>query len=334
MKTEIIVFGVIIAVVIVGTLLVKIPVQSKTSLPYLGTAPDFSVTNWINTKPLTINDLKGKAVLIDFWTYSCINCIRTLPYLIDWNNKYSDKGLVIIGVHTPEFEFEKNPDNVISFAKKYNITYPIAQDNNYGTWTAYKNNYWPRHYLIDKEGNIRYDHIGEGGYDETEHAIQDLLGESENMTSIVSNTNFSEIGSPEIYLGYSYAREPIGNPEGFSNDNTVNYLSVNINETNTVYLSGYWKSNKDNIFSVNSSKVYLVYKAKNVNIVAGGSGTVNVILDDNSLDKNSFGEDVYNGTAAINGSRLYNVVSTQDYSVHKLELDFSPGIELYTFTFG
>jgi thiol-disulfide isomerase/thioredoxin len=138
--------------------------------------PEFDkVTGYINTKPINLSDLKGKVVLVDFWTYSCINCIRTLPYLVDWNEKYADKGLVIVEVHAPEFEFEKNIDNVKAAVEKFGIKYPVIQDNDKGTWNAYENKYWPQKYVVDNEGFIRYDHIGEGGYAETEKVIQSLL---------------------------------------------------------------------------------------------------------------------------------------------------------------
>ncbi|HET6726981.1 MAG TPA: thioredoxin family protein, partial [Nitrososphaeraceae archaeon] len=132
-------------------------------------APEFTgIASYINTNATQLSDLKGKVVLVDFWTYSCINCIRTLPYLVDWNHKYSDKGLVIVGVHSPEFEFEKNIDNVKQAVTRFGIKYPVLLDNDHGTWNAFQNSYWPRKYLVDSEGYIRYDHIGEGGYVETE----------------------------------------------------------------------------------------------------------------------------------------------------------------------
>lgn len=187
--------------------------------------PEFEkVTGYINTKPISLVDLKGKVVLVDFWTYSCINCIRTIPYLVDWNEKYADKGLVIVGVHAPEFEFEKNIDNVKESVKRFGIKYPVIQDNDKGTWNAYENQYWPRKYLVDNEGYIRYDHIGEGGYTETERVIQALLQErdaeigldtsptssnnntvTETTTSApenVQSVDFSKINSPELYFGY------------------------------------------------------------------------------------------------------------------------------------
>src|SRR5919107_290699 len=153
--------------------------------PYLNKATS-SGQHESNFIPASIDlkDLKGKVVLVDFWTYSCINCIRTLPYLVDWNEKYADKGLVIVGVHSPEFEFEKNVDNVKAAVQKYGIKYPVVQDNDKGTWDAYENRYWPRKYLIDNEGYIRYDHIGEGGYAETEKVIRSLLAERAAQTGI------------------------------------------------------------------------------------------------------------------------------------------------------
>lgn len=141
-------------------------------------APEFDrVTGYLNTKPIGLSDLKGKVVLVDFWTYSCINCIRTIPYLVDWNEKYADKGLAIVGVHAPEFEFEKNIENVKEAVERFGIKYPVIQDNDKGTWNAYQNQYWPRKYIVDNEGYVRYDHIGEGGYAETEKVIQSLLQE-------------------------------------------------------------------------------------------------------------------------------------------------------------
>jgi thiol-disulfide isomerase/thioredoxin len=152
--------------------------QFKTDKSEFKKAPDFSkITGYINTDPVKLGDLNGKVVLVHFWTYTCINCMHTIPYLNKWYENYADKGLVIIGIHTPEFEFEKDTDNVKQAVKDYQIEYPVLQDNNYATWKAYQNKYWPRDYLIDTQGFIRYDHIGEGGYDETEKAIQSLLAE-------------------------------------------------------------------------------------------------------------------------------------------------------------
>jgi thiol-disulfide isomerase/thioredoxin len=143
-----------------------------------GTVELTGITGYLNTEEkITLAQNRGKVILIDFWTYTCINCIRTLPHVIEWDKKYRDKGLVVIGVHTPEFEFEKKTENVENAIQKHGIEYVVVQDNNYATWRAFQNRYWPRKYLIDKQGRIRYDHIGEGGYKETEHKIIELLAE-------------------------------------------------------------------------------------------------------------------------------------------------------------
>src|ERR671931_112850 len=184
-------------------------------------APEFAqVDGYINTynnSPLKLSSLKGKVVLVDFWTYSCINCIRTIPYLNAWYEKYADDGLVIVGVHTPEFEFEKDYNNVKAAVEKFEIKYPVVQDNDRGTWAAYENRYWPHKYLIDSEGYIRYDHIGEGGYAETEKVIQSLLteraasmGVNSTIDQSISNPenaqsiNFDQINTPELYFGYQF----------------------------------------------------------------------------------------------------------------------------------
>ena len=331
MRTELTVFGVIIVAIAAAALFIQIPSvnQSNSSLPILGAAPGISEGKWINSEPLNISGLRGKVVLVDFWTYSCINCVRTFPYLRSWHEKYSANGLVIIGVHTPEFEFEKDYNNVKAAVDRFGLKYPVVQDNNYETWKAYGNRYWPRKYLIDEEGNIRYDHIGEGGYEETEKAIQQLLGMKSGMTNISQNVSFTEIGTPELYLGYQFARQPLGNPEGFRPGAVVNYGLANYTQANTIYLLGPWKNEPDRIISLGSA-LFLIYKAKSVNIVAGGNSTINVYVDGNPAS----GADVKDGIGVISGHRLYNIAEGNDYSAHRLQIDAEPGFELYTFTFG
>ena len=344
-KAEMIVFGIIILFVVLSSYLVTIPQKSvNSSLPYLGKAPELVGTQeWINSEPLTIENLRGKVILVDFWTYSCINCIRTLPYLKSWHEKYGNNGLVIIGVHTPEFEFEKDYGNVKNAVEKYKIKYAVVQDNNYATWNAYNNHYWPRKYVVDKDGNIRYDHIGEGAYEETEKVIIDLLKEIKpdvsNVTiNISSDVNFSEIGTPELYFGYKFSRTSLGNEEGFSPGDVVDYKHAEINRPNTIYLSGSWKNEADKMIAVGNSSIFLLYKAKNVNIVAGGDSSIDVFLDDNYLQKNSYGTDAKaeneKSIVRIDSHRLYNIVSTPDYEIHVLQINASNGFEIYTFTFG
>jgi thiol-disulfide isomerase/thioredoxin len=322
-------------------------------------APEFkAVSGYINTSPITLKDLKGKVVLVDFWTYSCINCIRTLPYLVDWNSKYADKGLVIVGVHTPEFEFEKNTDNVKAAVQKFGIKYPVFQDNDKGTWNAYENRYWPRKYIIDSEGYIRYDHIGEGGYAETEKVVQILLAERAALqgaqtldfnSSALSNpaniqsVDFNKVNSPELYFGYQFARDVLGSPEGFKPDQVVNYSIPSSDlKANVIYLQGEWKNNPDNLELVgDSGKIALAYSAKSVNIVAGGSGQAKVSedgIESVSADSTNStrGSDLDSeGELSIDGQRLYNIASHPDYGNHYIVLDvMGKGFQAYTFTFG
>jgi thiol-disulfide isomerase/thioredoxin len=317
--------------------------------------PEFTgITSYINTNATQLSDLKGKVVLVDFWTYSCINCIRTLPYLVDWNHKYSDKGLVIVGVHSPEFEFEKNIDNVKQAVTRFGIKYPVLLDNDHGTWNAFQNSYWPRKYLVDSEGYIRYDHIGEGGYVETENAIKNLLSERSNQQGIeISNINqtkltvpgaqsvdFNQIKTRELYFGYQYARAQLGNIEGFNPDKTVNYTIPTSNlKSNLIYLQGLWKNNPDSMELVGpDGKIILSYSAKSVNLVAGGKGEITVKEDGkNTQTNNPFkGNDLdTEGKLIIDGQRLYNIADHGDYGNHHIELNAKgSGFKLYTFTFG
>ncbi|MDW0152905.1 MAG: thioredoxin family protein [Nitrososphaeraceae archaeon] len=318
-------------------------------------APEFTgITSYINTNATELSDLKGKVVLVDFWTYSCINCIRTLPYLVDWNHKYSDKGLVIVGVHSPEFEFEKNIDNVKQAITRFGIKYPVLLDNDHGTWNAFQNSYWPRKYLVDSEGYIRYDHIGEGGYVETENAIKNLLSERSNQQGIeISNINqtkltvpgaqsvdFNQIKTPELYFGYQYARAQLGNIEGFNPDKTVNYTIPTSNlKSNVIYLQGLWKNNPDSMELVGpDGKIILSYSSKSVNIVAGGKGEITVKEDGkNTQTNNPFkGNELdTEGKLNIDGQRLYNIADHGNYGSHHIEINAKgSGFKLYTLTFG
>jgi thiol-disulfide isomerase/thioredoxin len=318
-------------------------------------APEFKgITSYINTNQTKLSDLKGKVILVDFWTYSCINCIRTLPYLVDWNQKYSDKGLVIVGVHSPEFEFEKNINNVKQAVARFGIKYPVLLDNDHETWNAYQNSYWPRKYLVDSDGYIRYDHIGEGGYAETENAIRNLLAERTDQQGLeISNLNqtklivsgvpsvdFNQIKTPELYFGYQYARAQLGNIEGFNPEKTVNYTIPSSNlDTNVIYLQGLWKNNPDNMELVGpDGKITLVYSAKSVNIVAGGKGQVTVREDGKGVQTNnsSKGNDTdAEGKLSIDGQRLYNIADNTNYGNHQIEIAAKgPGFKIYTFTFG
>jgi thiol-disulfide isomerase/thioredoxin len=325
-------------------------------------APEFAqIGGYINTpnnSPLTLSSLRGKVVLVDFWTYSCINCIRTLPHINDWYQKYADKGLVVVGVHSPEFEFEKNYDNVKAAVQRLGITYPVLLDSAHGTWDAYGNQYWPRDYLIDADGYIRHDHIGEGGYDQTEKAIQSLLAEraalmgakeisfSTKPTVIkpgsLQSVDLTKGTTPEIYVGYDKARAPLGNPEGFKPDQTVSYsIPSNTNfKPDVVYLQGNWKNNPDNMeLQSDAGRIVLTYYAKSVNIVAGGKGG-GVVSNDGgealAASSKALGVDLsQDGSFRIDGQRLYNLSMHNDYNAHSIIIDVTgKGFQLYTFTFG
>jgi|SRR5688572_7184957 len=314
------------------------------------------ISEYINTKPISLDDLKDKVVLVDFWTYSCINCIRTIPHLNEWYDKYSDKGLVIVGIHTPEFNFEKDSKNVKSAVQKFGIKYPVLQDNDKETWDEYDNRYWPRKYLVDDEGYIRYDHIGEGAYNETEKVIQALLSERashlgiKNINLNVSqniegdsrlesqDVNFSKIQSPELYFGYEFARAPLGNIEGFKPNQSVFYnLPANSEiKPNVIYLEGKWKNNPDNMeLQSNNGSIILKYNSKSVNIVAGGKGNFTV-TQDGKLITNDLSKDSSNdGKFVIDEQRLYNLVTNKDYGEHTIEIEVKgEGFQIYTFTFG
>jgi thiol-disulfide isomerase/thioredoxin len=316
-------------------------------------APELTkITSYINSQPITLADLRGKVVLVDFWTYSCINCIRTIPYLNAWHEKYADDGLVIVGIHTPEFEFEKDYNNLKAAVKKFDIKYPIAQDNEKDTWNAYENLYWPRKYLIDTEGYIRYDHIGEGAYAETEKVIQSLLAERTeyiggNVTfdQSISNpessqsVNFDRINTPELYLGYEYSRTPLGSSEGYKPDQVVKYTIPDDSKIvpNRIYLAGEWKNNNDHMeLQSEVGRILLPYSAKAVNIVAGGSGELNILEDNSKLDNSSRGTDISeDGTVKIDGQRLYNIVGHEQYGNHNIAIEVvGKGFQIYTFTFG
>jgi thiol-disulfide isomerase/thioredoxin len=313
-------------------------------------APELAgISGYINTpNGTTLASLRGKVVLLDFWTYSCINCLRTLPYLNSWYAKYHDKGFEIIGVHTPEFDFEKIAANVRSAVAKYGIAYPVVQDNDYGTWNAYSNSYWPRHYLIDRNGFIRDDHIGEGGYDETEQKIVALLNEGSNQSvgmaqgSVQADSiDAAQIATPEIYFGAQFLRQPLGNyfaPTGWAaNASAPAQLAPDV-----AYVSGTWTNNNDNLeLSSDNGSVILSYQARKVNIVADAADSSSpshavAFIDGKAADPAWYGPDAgTGGDIVISNSRLYNVVSGPDYSRHTLELRVTGrGFRIYTFTFG
>lgn len=291
---------------------------------------------YFNTKPFNLSDHIGKQViLIDFWTYSCINCQRTLPYITAWDEKYRDSGLLIVGVHTPEFDFEKDPENVQRAIEKYNIKYPVVQDNDFQTWRAYNNRYWPRKYIIDIDGFIVYDHIGEGAYEETEKVIQELLRERAtklNLSEEISSETisketpkFNKIKTPELYFGYGFDRGHLGSGQR-NPDEVVAYTIPSKLAENKFYLQGNWFNDHDFMrLEDDSGRIEILFTAKQVNLVAGASTktSINVYVDDKLVNQ-----------VDIQAEDLYTLVDLEEYDSHHLALEVSSPIEVYTFTFG
>ncbi len=294
---------------------------------------------WFNTKPLTMKELRGKVVLIDFWTYTCINCIRTLPYLKDWNAKYKDKGLVIIGVHTPEFEFEKNSTNVKKAIADFKIEYPVMQDNDYVTWNAYSNRYWPAHYLIDKNGKVRDEHFGEGAYDETEQKIQELLKETgATITTKIGNPDYQiQTLTPETYVGYNRLGD-FASPEGAQQDKESNYTTPSKLQLNAFAFSGKWKMLGETSMPAKGATLTFHFKAKDVYLVLNmieKTSQFKVFLDNKIITNQNQGADVHNGIVTVDENRLYNLVHMKEAEDHTLKLEFlDDNSSLFAFTFG
>jgi cytochrome c biogenesis protein CcdA/thiol-disulfide isomerase/thioredoxin len=303
------------------------------NLQSCGKAPNFTdVTAWLNTpgdKPLSLNGLRGKVVLVDFWTYSCINCERTLPHVEAWYNRYKNDGLVVVGVHTPEFAFEHVVSNVKAESKALGVDYPVAVDDNYGTWDAYNNEYWPADYLIDANGVVRHDEFGEGNYSLTESLIRKLLVDAHPGLKLPPRTNVpnltpTEPTNPESYVGYERVQylentaEPYQNiPEAFKYPKTLSlgYFA----------LTGVWTDHAQEATADKEAGLEISYEARDVYLVMGGSGTVTI----------SDGSGQAPQTIDVSGiPRLYTLFHSKSTSVGTLVMKFSPGVKAYDFTFG
>jgi cytochrome c biogenesis protein CcdA/thiol-disulfide isomerase/thioredoxin len=312
-------------------------------LPVLGKAPEF-VDNqqWFNTpadRPLTLRSLRGRVVLVDFWTYSCINCIRTLPYLKAWDQRYRKDGLTIVGVHTPEFPFERIAANVEEAIQANGIRYPVVQDNEQATWNAYGNQYWPAEYFIDAEGNVRYVHFGEGEYGEKEKVIRDLLAEAGKTVSgkearIKAIAPSATVTTPETYLGAARA-------ERFTNS----MLSPGSHDfgtppdpgANEFAYHGRWKIALDSATAAEGASLDLNFGARRVYLVLGSPGEsrrVRVLLDGKPISAADAGTDVHEGAVTVSAQRLYNLVDLPRVEHHVLTLEPEPGVMGYAFTFG
>ena len=337
-------------------------------------APELKdITGWINSDPFTLESQRGKVVLLDIWTYTCINCIRTLPFLKQWYEKYADQGLVIVGVHSPEFDFEKIRENVVEAVGNFGIEYPVVQDNDFGTWRALNNRYWPAKYLIDKDGYIRYTHFGEGAYDETEEKIRELLAETGmDLSRIFPDTsagperdsrayteNPMSSVTRELYAGYdrNYGRLQAGGEPPYimhaeyyeDQDSDILYEDPGSHENHFIYLQGLWRNEPERLVHARDTEGYedyvaIRFYATSVNLVmapaSSGTLVVRLTIDDEPLKAEHAGADVMfeqDGTSyvIVDESRMYWLVDGSEFQSHELKLSSnSQEFSLFAFTFG
>ena len=322
-----------------------IPAGAETSGEVLNVtpykAPEFrGVQDWINSEPKTMSGLKGKVVLVDFWTYSCINCIRTQPYLKAWYETYKDSGFEIIGMHAPEFAFEKIRSNVEDATKKAELPYPIALDNDFSTWNAYENRYWPGSYLIDKDGNVRRIHAGEGGYSDTEQAIRQLLAEKNGMVPVQKSrmddtVPVSKNETPETYLGTKRASDYVGTQRFIQGQH--DFTPGELAEVNDWTLGGQWRVSSEGITAVSKSVLRIRVAAKSIYVVTGNvaTGDIGITLDGKPLGTMNRGRDVKDATLSVSAAQLYSVVQSNTFlNDATLELSVPAGVQLNTLTFG
>jgi cytochrome c biogenesis protein CcdA/thiol-disulfide isomerase/thioredoxin len=297
----------------------------KVPLKDYGAAPDVhNISAWINSRPLSLPSLRGKVVLVDFWTYSCINCLRTLPYLKSWDARYRSKGLVILGVHTPEFAFEHDLGNVRGAVKRLGVRYPVALDNDFGTWNAYGNQYWPADYLVDQAGHVRDVHFGEGDYAQTDHDIRLLLAAgTKRLPKDLPEPDRTptELRTPETYLGYSRIGNYAGSP--LRTDREATYAFPRALDQDAFAYAGSWRVEGERIVAGPDARLRLRYLARSVHLVLGGHGTVAVEVDGR-----------HTGEVKVDADRLYTLASSKRTRQGSLELRFTPGLSAYAFTFG
>lgn len=302
-------------------------------------APDFAASNaWLNSPKLTMESLRGKVVLVDFWTYSCINCIRTLPHITEWDRKYRDKGLTIVGVHAPEFEFEKNKANVEAALKQYGIAYPVALDNRLDTWMNFRNQYWPAHYLIDKEGRVVYTHFGEGDYAETENNIRYLLGLGKAEAASPEAQTTSNGQTPETYLGFSRA-ERFDSPEAMTRNAEATYSTPMDLPVHHWALKGKWKVEGERIVAAEKgASILLQFHARKLFLVLGapeGQSVQAAITLNNTGPRDESGADAPQGTVTVDRQKLYHLIEQKTVKNGTVTITADAlGLEAYAFTFG
>jgi cytochrome c biogenesis protein CcdA/thiol-disulfide isomerase/thioredoxin len=315
--------------------------------------PDLSgATAWINSPPLTLASLRGKVVLVDFWTYSCINCLRTLPYIKAWNEKYKDSGLVIIGVHTPEFPFEKNESNVREAVKDLGVLYPVPMDNDYKIWQSFNNEYWPADYFIDATGNVRFHHFGEGAYEESEQWIRTLLKEANHapipatMAKVAASgteaaPDADDVQSPETYIGYARA-ENFASPGGFHQNDAQVYKTPDGLKLNQWALNGNWKDEDQLATSVAADAgISFRFHARDLHLVLGPPADAKAVRFRVTIDGHAPGADHgldtdAEGYGTVTGDRLYQLIRQRgNIQDRTFRVEFlAPGVRAYSFTFG
>jgi thiol-disulfide isomerase/thioredoxin len=312
---------------------------------------------WLNSTPLSFRQLRGRAVLVDFWDYTCVNCIRTLPYVQAWHERYRDKGLTVIGVHTPEFTFAQYESNVERGIREFGLTYPIVIDSDREIWKAFANRYWPTKYLLDKDGYLRFGHFGEGGYGECEQVIQELLREIDPaldlpplLEAVREEDHAGAVcyrASGELYLGHR--RGQIGNQGGFKEDQISDYVFAGPLKENFFYAGGRWASTAEYFEAVETGPhtLRLKYEASAVNLVMASphvpTAEVVVLQDGKPLTRKqatrdtrfrqSAGKDDEEGYIVVESARMYFLVDDHEFGEHELELRCSTGIAAFAFTF-
>jgi thiol-disulfide isomerase/thioredoxin len=320
-------------------------------LPVEGQLPPLSgLGPWFNTGALTREQLRGKVVVIDFWTYSCINCLRSIPYVKAWDERYRKDGLVVIGVHAPEFAFEREPANVARAIEDLGIRYPVALDNNYDLWRALKNNYWPAHYFVDAQGRIRYHHFGEGDYDGSERVIRQLLAEAghapagQPMAAVQASgaqaqAAVAELGSPETYIGYGRA-DRFASPGGIARDKLKTYASAPLS-LNQWSLEGQWLASRQSALSLApGAKISFRFHARDLHLVLGSSSgkavRYRVTIDAKAPGSDAGTDIAADGSGAVKGQRLYQLVRQKGpVRDRTFTIEFlDPGVQAFAFTFG
>jgi thiol-disulfide isomerase/thioredoxin len=323
------------------------PTQLTVDLPIEGELASLDgATGWLNSQPLSTESLRGKVVLVDFWTYTCINWLRTLSYIRTWAETYEQHGLVVIGVHTPEFPFEEDVDNVREAVKEMAVEYPVALDSDYGIWRAFDNHYWPAAYVADAEGRIRHHRFGEGGYDELERIIQRLLGVDGDLVSVSphgfeAQADWANLGSPETYLGYEQAQN-FASPAGASPGEGHSYVAPDRLKLNHWALAGDWTLEKRaSVLNQADGRISLRFHARDVHLVMGplerGTSVRFRVLLDGDTPGSAHGVDIdEDGHGAVAQQRLHQLIRQEGpIDDRTFEITFlAPGVEAYAFTFG